>query len=232
METIRAGPDVDTQTVEMAFTTPGMLVGTVSYMSPEQTRGEPLDGRSDIFSLGCVLYEAAPGLLPFRGPSALAIMHEIATVNPPAPSSLRPDLPPEFDVVIERTLAKDKDRRCASALELAEALQAVHGEIRPPTAPTVAGRRPEALVGREPEICRLQEGLGTAMRGGGKIVFLTGGPGIGKSALAEAFLFQARRDYPEMLVGRGVCIEQYGAGEAYLPFLDALSGLLSGSGRE
>src|ERR1700730_4852111 len=160
METIGAGPDVETQTVEMAYTTPGMLVGTVSYMSPEQTRGEPLDGRSDIFSLGCVLYEAATGLLPFRGPSALAIMHEIATVNPPAPSSLRPDLPPEFDVVIERTLAKDKDRRCASALELAEALQAVHGEIRPPTAPTVAGRRPEALVGREPEICRLQEGLG------------------------------------------------------------------------
>jgi len=231
METIRAGPDVETQTVEMAYTTPGMLVGTVSYMSPEQTRGEPLDGRSDIFSLGCVLYEAATGLLPFRGPSALAIMHEIATVNPPAPSSLRPDLPPEFDVVIERTLAKDKDRRCASALELAEALQALHVEIRPP-APTVAGRRPEALVGREPEICRLQEVLGTAMRGGSKIVFLTGGPGIGKSALAEAFLFHARRDYPEMLVGRGVCIEQYGAGEAYLPFLDALSGLLSGSGRE
>jgi predicted ATPase len=231
METIRIGPDVETLTGEKAYTTPGMLVGTVSYMSPEQTRGESLDGRSDIFSLGCVLYEAVTGLLPFRGPSALAIMHEIAIVNPPAPSSVRPDLPPEFDMVIDRALAKDKDRRYASALELAEALQAMLGQIRPP-APTVAGRRPEALVGREPEICRLREVLGTAVRGFGKIVFLTGGPGIGKSALAEAFLFHARRDYPELLVGRGVCIEQYGAGEAYLPFLDALSGLLSGSGRE
>jgi tetratricopeptide (TPR) repeat protein len=231
MESIRAGPDVETRTVETACTTPGMLVGTVSYMSPEQTRGEPLDGRSDIFSLGCVLYEAATGLLPFRGPSALSVMHEIAAVNPAAPSHLRPDLPPEFDVVIEHALAKDKDRRYASALELATALQAVHGQIRP-AAFAVAERRPEALVGREPEMRSLQEILGTAARGSGKIVFLTGGPGIGKSALAGAFLFHACRDYPELLVGRGVCIEQYGSGEAYLPFLEALSGLLSGSGRE
>jgi tetratricopeptide (TPR) repeat protein len=231
METIRVGPEDETRTVEIGYTTPGMLVGTVSYMSPEQTRAEPLDGRSDIFSLGSVLYEAATGLLPFRGPSALAVMHEIATLNPLAPSTLRPDLPPEFDVVIERALAKDKDRRYSSALELAEAFQALLGQIRRPD-PAVAERRPEALVGRELEICKLQEVLETAVRGSGKIVFLTGGPGIGKSALAGGFLFQALRDYPELLMGRGVCIEHYGVGEAYLPFLDALSGLLSGSGRE
>jgi serine/threonine protein kinase len=70
-------------------TTPGMLVGTVSYMSPEQTRRETLDCRSDIFSLGCVLYEAATGQRPFRGESTLAIMHAIATGTPAAPSSLR-----------------------------------------------------------------------------------------------------------------------------------------------
>jgi serine/threonine protein kinase len=64
------------------LTGPGQVVGTVSYMSPEQTRGERVDPRSDIFSLGCVLYQAATGRLPFQGPSMLAIMHEIATSEP------------------------------------------------------------------------------------------------------------------------------------------------------
>ena len=68
-------------------TVPGVIVGTVSYMSPEQTRGDSVDARSDIFSLGCVLYQAATGRLPFQGPSALSIMHEIATANPPIPST-------------------------------------------------------------------------------------------------------------------------------------------------
>ena len=105
-------------------------MGTVAYMSPEQTRGKPLDGRSDIFSLASVLYEAATGRLPFQGASALSIMHEIATLNPPAPSSLRPDLPPEFDVIIGRALAKHTDQRYASDAELAEAIAALRGQPR------------------------------------------------------------------------------------------------------
>ncbi len=76
---VRASPASTT----MGLTEPGVRVGTLSYMSPEQTRGESLDGRSDTFSLGCVLYEAASGTRAFDGPSALSIMHAIATVNPP-----------------------------------------------------------------------------------------------------------------------------------------------------
>ena len=127
----RAGRNLDseTQTAGGAATTPGVVLGTVSYMSPEQTRGEPLDGRSDIFSLGCVLYEAATGQLPFQGPSALAVMHEIATANPPAPSILRPDLPHEFDLVIERALAKNEDGRYQSALDLQMDLERLHASL-------------------------------------------------------------------------------------------------------
>jgi serine/threonine protein kinase/tetratricopeptide (TPR) repeat protein len=106
-------------------TTPGMIVGTVAYMSPEQTRGMALDGRSDIFSLGCVLYEAATGRSPFQGLSALAIMHEIATAEPTAPSKLNVNLPRAFDLIIGRALAKNRDDRYQSCLELAEELDAL-----------------------------------------------------------------------------------------------------------
>ena len=95
-------------------TIPGIVMGTISYMSPEQTRGEPVDGRSDIFSLGCVLYQAVTGRLPFRGASTLATMHEIATATPAAPSSLRPELPAAFDRLIAACLEKNPKQRPGS----------------------------------------------------------------------------------------------------------------------
>lgn len=101
----------------------GLVIGTVPYMSPEQTRGEAVDARSDVFSLGSVLYEAATGQRSFDGPSALSVMHEIATTDPPPPSTVRPGLPREFDRVIGRALAKDPGRRFGSAAELAAALR-------------------------------------------------------------------------------------------------------------
>ncbi len=101
----------------------GLIIGTIAYMSPEQTRGEVLDARSDIFSLGCVLYEAATGKRPFTGPSTLAIMHEIAAVDPLPPSAINPDLPREFDLPIQRALAKERGQRYGSASELAEAMR-------------------------------------------------------------------------------------------------------------
>jgi len=124
-------------------TVPGVILGTVSYMSPEQTRGESVDARSDIFSLGCVLYQAATGRLPFQGPSALSIMHEIATVDPPVPSTVRSNLPSEFDRIIGGALAKDKEQRYGSATELADALQAFQQQLagtRTGKVPNVASR--------------------------------------------------------------------------------------------
>ncbi|HEY2436476.1 MAG TPA: serine/threonine-protein kinase, partial [Solirubrobacteraceae bacterium] len=232
----RAGVcDFDAATVTADLTGSGTIVGTVVYMSPEQTRGEPLDLRTDLFSLGSVLYEAATGQAPFRGPSLLAIMHDIATLSPAPPSTLRPDLPREFDMLIEKLLAKDRDRRECSAAELALALRRLGGSAPPSRleiapSPEVGGR--DAFVGREPELKRLGEALQRTGAGSGQIAFLTGEPGIGKTALADAFLRRARRRDPSLLTARGRCVEQYGPGEAYLPWLDALGALLEGPHRE
>jgi serine/threonine-protein kinase len=121
----------------------GQILGTVAYMSPEQTRGEDMDSRSDIFSLGCVLYEAAVGRTPFQAPSALALMHEIATTEPDPPSLFRPELQPEFVRLVMRCLAKDRTQRPDSALELATELKSLTYAERPRTQvrssqPTVA----------------------------------------------------------------------------------------------
>jgi serine/threonine protein kinase/tetratricopeptide (TPR) repeat protein len=100
----------------------GQVIGTLGYMSPEQTRGEEIDKRSDIFSLGCVLYEAATGRMPFRGPSALTVLHAIAVEDPPAPSSIRPELPAAFDALIARCLRKAPLERFTSMAEVRSAL--------------------------------------------------------------------------------------------------------------
>ena len=94
-----------------------MIVGTVAYMSPEIIRGEQLDARTDIFSLGCVLYECATGKAPFRGPSILSILHEITTVDPAAPSAVSRELPQGLDRIIRQALKKNKNERYSSASE-------------------------------------------------------------------------------------------------------------------
>jgi serine/threonine protein kinase/Tfp pilus assembly protein PilF len=127
-------------------TEPGAIVGTVAYMSPEQTRGEAVDARSDIFSLGCVLYEATTGVLPFRGPSILAIMHEIATGVPPPPSKVRPELPTAFDHLVGKCLEKDPARRFAQASELWQAIKSLTLQPKAMSVPAGDGRRTVAVV--------------------------------------------------------------------------------------
>ena len=110
--------DREALTLAANLTGPGVVMGTAAYMSPEQTRGEQLDARSEIFSLGSVLYEAATRTRAFAGPSMLSIMHAIAALEPPPPSKLRPELPREFDLIIERALAKNREQRYSSAMEI------------------------------------------------------------------------------------------------------------------
>src|SRR6185503_17544041 len=175
----------------------------------------------------------------FSGPSVLAIMHAIAAVDQPPPSKLRPELPREFDMIIERALAKDKTHRYRSASEMADALRSLRSSITGTWAgiPIVydsdlIDRAFPSFVGRETEIQKLEGLLKQAIEGTGRIVFITGEPGIGKTSLSDEFLRRARKQQVGILISRGRCVEQYGTGEAYLPFLDAMGELLQGPGRE
>jgi eukaryotic-like serine/threonine-protein kinase len=129
LDTTTAGTD--------QLTVSGTSVGTVAYMSPEQARGEPIDGRSDLFSLGVVLYEMATGRQPFTGATAV-IFEGILTRTPAAPSSLRGDLPAAFDAVVLKALEKDPARRYQAAADLRADLVALRRASEPRIAAAAA----------------------------------------------------------------------------------------------
>jgi eukaryotic-like serine/threonine-protein kinase len=104
-------------------TVDGTIAGTVSYMSPEQAEAKPLDGRSDIFSFGCVLYEMLTGHRAFQGESAMSTLSAVLRSEPKPVTLLAPDLPRDVERVIKRCLRKDPDRRFQTARDLKVALQ-------------------------------------------------------------------------------------------------------------
>jgi len=122
-----------------SLTSAGMVFGTAAYMSPEQAEGKIVDPRSDVFSLGIVLFQMATGKRPFEGDSEVSVLSSILRDIPPLVADLKPELPPLLSRIVQRCLAKDPAERFADGSEVADAL----ASVEPPTAPMRArGRRP------------------------------------------------------------------------------------------
>jgi len=133
------------KTVSADTTGSGRLVGTVAYMSPEQAQGNAVDARSDIFTFGSLLYELATGLPAFRKKNAIATFHAIVHEQPAPLRNVRPGLPPRFERIVSRCLAKDPARRYPSTDALAEDLRALAQETG-----SAVGRIPWAAPGTRP----------------------------------------------------------------------------------
>jgi TolB-like protein/Tfp pilus assembly protein PilF len=122
------------------LTSPGSSIGTISYMSPEQARGEELDPRSDLFSLGVVLYEMATGVVPFSGSTSAVVFDGILHSSPRSAMDYNPNLPMPFESILNKTLEKDADLRCQTAAELRADLKRLKRDLD-------SGRRPAAEKG-------------------------------------------------------------------------------------
>src|SRR5438132_4669165 len=206
LEETPAGDDDVTNLV----TSPGVVVGTARYMSPEQMGGDPVGTPSDIFSFGVLLYEAITGRHPFDSDRRAGMLKAMLTAEPVCPSVLRPGLPAALDELLLSMLAPDPFRR-PTAADLRGAL--LHVAVTPESA--TQGRPVRHLVGREDQQKELLAVLGHEK---GAIISITGEAGLGKTTLVEKCLMLFASS-SGAAIPTGRCSERLAGSEAYLPFV-------------
>jgi len=208
------------------LTQEGMIVGTVSYMSPEQALGRPPDARGDLYSLGAMLYELVTGRPPFLGDDAVAIISQHINTAPVAPSWHNAKTPEGLERLILRLLKKDPDERPATAelvqqgLQHARSVKPDAGSPRERSDANPLDRLAEGIfVGRDAELETLRAALEESLSGNGRILMLVGEPGIGKTRTSEELCTYAKMRGAQVLWGR--CYEGEGA-PAYWPWVQII----------
>src|SRR5262245_21217573 len=179
---------------EARLTKSGAMVGTLYYLSPEQVMAREVDGRTDVYSLGTVLYECVLGSPPFSGDTQ-AVLYRIAHELPQPPRSLGAEIDEELEQVVLSCLSKEPARRPQTAGELAEALKRYRSRLRETErsrALTSLTRTHQALrpalqpfVGRSKEFAELQQRLNAAVAGECQFALVAGGAGVGKTRVLE-----------------------------------------------
>jgi hypothetical protein len=204
-------------------TAPGILIGTTSYMSPEQASAIGVGPASDVFSLGIMLYEMAAGRRPFVAPTSVGVLAAILAEQPVPLTRLDPAIPFPFDAIVQRMLMKEPGMRPA-AREVDDELAALLGRESPSIAASAVSRR--RTVGREAEREELRRAFARVKTGRGLLLGVSGEPGIGKTSLVEDFLSELTAGPERPIVTRGRCSERLAGAEAYLPILEVLDTLL------
>ncbi|HBE72697.1 MAG TPA: hypothetical protein DDW31_01105 [candidate division Zixibacteria bacterium] len=198
--------------------------GTPSYMSPEVIAGQMPDGRSDLYSLGVLLYQVFSGRLPFEAPTTEELVKQHILKSPQPPKVFNPDIPDEMQLLILRLLAKDPNERPASANEVIQEMNRGFGLDLALEQGQAASRNlfHSRLVGRDKEMADLFQALQLAAGGHGTCVFISGETGIGRTRLLSEFALQAQLRDAQVFWTR--CYSPDSA--AYEPVIQLLSQLL------